>query len=75
MCRCKLSPESPPGPIERAPPVTEGVQQVAEKVINSLKRRASIMGKPIEWETSLTTAKAKSKRERKLILMDFHNNL
>jgi hypothetical protein len=24
MCRCKLSPESPPGPREEAPPVTEG---------------------------------------------------
>jgi hypothetical protein len=33
------------------------------------------MAKPIQWETSLTTAKAKSKKEKKLILMDFYNNL
>jgi hypothetical protein len=39
------------------------------------KRRAPIMAKPIQWETSLTTAKAKSKKEKKLILMDFYNNL
>ena len=43
--------------------------------LNSLRRRASIMAKPIQWETSLTTAKAKSKKEKKLILMDFYNNL
>jgi hypothetical protein len=45
------------------------------KKLNFLKRRASIMAKPIQWEASLTTAKAKSKREKKLILMDFYNNL
>ncbi len=33
------------------------------------------MAKPIQWETSLTTVKAKSKKEKKLILMDFYNNL
>jgi hypothetical protein len=33
------------------------------------------MGKQIQWETSLTTAKAKAKKEKKLILMDFYNNL
>jgi hypothetical protein len=33
------------------------------------------MGKQIQWETSLTTAKAKAKRGKKLILMDFYNNL
>jgi hypothetical protein len=45
------------------------------KKLNSLKRRASIMAKPIQWETSLTAAKAKSKKEKKLILMDFYNSL
>jgi len=29
----------------------------------------------VKWEASLTTAKAKSKKEKKLILMDFYNNL
>lgn len=29
------------------------------------------MAKQIQWETSLTTAKAKAKKEKKLILMDF----
>jgi len=33
------------------------------------------MAKPIRWETSLTTAKAKAKKGKKLILMDFYNNL
>jgi len=33
------------------------------------------MGKTIRWEISLTTAKAKAKKEKKLILMDFYNNL
>jgi hypothetical protein len=33
------------------------------------------MAKPIHWERSLTTAKAKAKKEKKLILMDFYNNL
>ena len=34
-----------------------------------------IMGKQIQWEASLTTAKARVKKEKKLILMDFYNNL
>jgi len=34
-----------------------------------------MMAKPIRWETSLTTAKAKAKKGKKLILMDFYNNL
>jgi len=34
-----------------------------------------IMGRQIQWETSLTTAKAKAKKGKKLILMDFYNNL
>jgi len=34
-----------------------------------------VMATPIHWETSLTTAKAKAKKEKKLILMDFYNNL
>jgi len=34
-----------------------------------------VMGKQIEWETSLTTARAKAKKAKKLILMDFYNNL
>jgi hypothetical protein len=29
----------------------------------------------IKWEASLTTAKAKAKKEKKLTLMDFYNNL
>jgi hypothetical protein len=29
----------------------------------------------VKWETSLTTTKAKAKKEKKLILMDFYNNL
>ena len=33
------------------------------------------MAKAILWETSLTTAKAKAKKQKKLILMDFYNNL
>jgi len=33
------------------------------------------MGKQIQWEASLTTTKAKAKKERKLILIDFYNNL
>jgi hypothetical protein len=33
------------------------------------------MGKQIQWETSLTAAKAKAKKEKKLILMDYYNNL
>jgi len=33
------------------------------------------MAKPIQWERSLTTAKAKAKKEKKLILMDYYNNL
>ena len=41
---------------------------------NSLKGGFD-MGKQIQWETSLTTAKAKAKKEKKLILMDFYNNL
>ena len=33
------------------------------------------MATAIRWETSLTTAKARAKKEKKLILMDFYNNL
>jgi hypothetical protein len=33
------------------------------------------MTAPILWETSLTKAKAKAMREKKLILMNFYNNL
>ena len=33
------------------------------------------MGKQIQWETSLTVAKAKAKKGKKLVLMDFYNNL
>ncbi len=32
------------------------------------------MAKQIEWEASLTTAKAKARKGKKLILMDFYNN-
>ena len=32
------------------------------------------MGRP-RWEASLTTAKAKARKERKLILADFYNRL
>jgi len=34
-----------------------------------------MMAVPILWETSLTKAKAKAEREKKLILMQFYNNL
>jgi len=34
-----------------------------------------VMGKQIQWEASLTATKAKAKKEKKLILMDFYNNL
>lgn len=33
------------------------------------------MGNQIHWEASLTAAKAKAKKGKKLILMDFYNNL
>jgi hypothetical protein len=33
------------------------------------------MGSQIQWEASLTTTKAKAKKGKKLILMDFYNNL
>ncbi len=29
----------------------------------------------VQWERSLTTAKTKAKKEKKLILMDYYNNL
>ena len=32
------------------------------------------MANPIRWEASLTTAKARAKKEKKLILMDYYNN-
>jgi hypothetical protein len=35
----------------------------------------STMAKQIHWETSLTTAKTKAKKEGKLILLDFYNSL
>jgi hypothetical protein len=43
-------------------------------VIDS-KKGGFIMANQIHWETSLTTAKARAKKEKKLILMDFYNNL
>jgi len=33
------------------------------------------MEKKIQWENSLTTARTKAKKAKKLILMDFYNNL
>jgi hypothetical protein len=42
---------------------------------NSSKKGVSNMAKQIQWETSLTTVKAKAKKGKKLILMDFYNNL
>jgi hypothetical protein len=33
------------------------------------------MASTIQWEASLTKAKAKAKKGGKLILMDFYNNL
>jgi hypothetical protein len=35
----------------------------------------TFMGASIRWETSLTTAKARAKKEKKFILMDYYNNL
>jgi len=29
----------------------------------------------IKWEASLTKAKVKAKKEKKMVLMDFYNNL
>jgi hypothetical protein len=40
-----------------------------------IAKGATIMGTPIRWETSLTTAKARAKKEKKFILMDYYNNL
>lgn len=34
-----------------------------------------VMERQIQWETSLSPAKAKAKKGGKLILMDFYNNL
>jgi|GEM_PF-470068 len=34
-----------------------------------------VMGKQIQWEASLTATKAKAKKEKKLMLMDFYNDL
>jgi len=39
------------------------------------RKEGFVMGKQIQWENSLTTAKTKAKKEKKLILMDFYNNL
>jgi len=33
------------------------------------------MGKPIQWETSLTKAKIKARQAKKMILIDFVNHL
>jgi len=33
------------------------------------------MANQIQWETSLTTTKAKARKGKKMILMDFYNNL
>jgi hypothetical protein len=33
------------------------------------------MARTIQWEMSLTKAKTKAKKEGKLILVDFYNNL
>jgi len=43
--------------------------------MSNRKKGGFIMATAIRWETSLTTAKAKAKKEKKLILMDFYNNL
>jgi hypothetical protein len=42
---------------------------------NSITKGGYVMGKQIQWEASLTATKAKAKKEKKLILMDFYNNL
>jgi hypothetical protein len=34
-----------------------------------------VMGQQIQWEASLTATRARAKKEKKLILMDFYNNL
>jgi len=34
-----------------------------------------VMGKQLQWEASLTAARGKAKKTKKLILMDFYNNL
>jgi hypothetical protein len=40
-----------------------------------IAKGGTLMGTSIRWETSLTTAKAKAKKEKKFILMDYYNNL
>jgi hypothetical protein len=40
-----------------------------------IAKGGTLMGTPIRWETSLTTAKARAKKEKKFILMDYYNNL
>jgi hypothetical protein len=43
---------------------------------NDIKVRGGIiMAKTIQWETSLSAAKVRAKKEKKLILMDFYNSL
>jgi hypothetical protein len=43
---------------------------------NDIKMRGGIiMVKTIQWETSLSAAQARAKKEKKLILMDFYNSL
>jgi hypothetical protein len=41
----------------------------------NIAKGGTLMGAPIRWETSLTTAKARAKKEKKFILMDYYNNL
>jgi hypothetical protein len=33
------------------------------------------MAKQIQWEASLTATRARAKKEKKLILIDYYNNL
>jgi len=44
-------------------------------LVSNSTKGGPTMATPIHWETSLTTAKARAKKEKKLILMDFYNNL
>jgi hypothetical protein len=52
-----------------------GRDGVRRAFLPNLTKGGLTMATAIRWETSLTTAKAKAKKEKKLILMDFYNNL
>jgi hypothetical protein len=58
-------------------PESEKNSGYASDILGALKtmKGGLVMGKQIQWETSLTAARAKAKKTKKLILMDYYNNL